>query len=235
VVDASIPLPPVRNRRAPVRWRRTLAVTAAAIAAALTGLELVGRQDGPPLLRASFVGARAVPDVRLEASPAPVEASAAPAAPAAPVARVGPIDVPADSYAPEKIIELGTLEIPKLGVRQRLMHGVTLRNIDLGPSHWPGTAMPGKAGNVVIAGHRVTNSRPFRNIDQLGLGDEVVLTVQGEQATYRVSSSFVVTPDRTDIAKPTATPTLTLFACHPPGSARQRYVVRADLVTAPAV
>ena len=212
-----------------MRWRWTVAVTAVAGAAALAGLELVGRQDGPPLLRASFVGARAVPDVRLQASPAPVEA------PAAPVARVGPIDVPADSYAPEAIVELGTLEIPKLGVRQRLMHGVTLRNIDHGPSHWPGTAMPGQAGNVVIAGHRVTHSRPFRNIDQLGAGDEVVLTVQGEQATYRVSSSFVVTPDRTDIANPTASPTLTLFACHPPGSARQRYVVRADLVTAPAV
>ena len=231
MVDASIRLPPVRHRRAPARWRWTLAVTAVAVAAASAGLELVGWQDGPPLLRASFVGARAVPDVRLEASPAP----AAPAAAAAPVARVGPIDVPADSYAPEEIVELGTLEIPKLGVRARLMHGVTLRNIDYGPSHWPGTAMPGQAGNVVIAGHRVTHSRPFRNIDQLGTGDEVALTVQGEQATYRVSSSFVVTPDRTDIANPTATPTLTLFACHPPGSARQRYVVRADLVNPPAV
>ncbi len=235
MVDASILLPPVRHRRAPARWRWTLAVTVVAVAAASAGLELVGRQDEPPLLRASFVGARAVPDVRLKASPAPVEAPAAPAAPAAPVARVGAIDVPTDSYAPEEIVELGTLEIPKLGVRARLMHGVTLRNIDYGPSHWPGTAMPGQRGNVVIAGHRVTHSRPFRNIDQLGTGDEVVLTVQGEQATYRVSSSFVVTPDRTDIANPTATPTLTLFACHPPGSARQRYVVRADLVTSPAV
>ncbi len=232
MVDASIRLPPARHRRAPGRRLWTFSVTAVAVAAAFAGLE-AGRQDGPPLLRAAFVGARAVPDVRLEASPAPV--AAAPAAPAAPAARVGPIDVPADSYAPEQIVELGTLEIPKLGVRQRLMHGVTLRNIDRGPSHWPGTAMPGRAGNVVVAGHRVTNSRPFRNIDQLGAGDEVVLTVKGEQSTYRVSSSFVVTPDRTDIANPTATPMLTIFACHPPGSARQRYVVRADLVTAPAV
>ena len=210
-----------------------MAVAALAGGAALAGLDLLGRPDEPPLLRASFVGARAVPDVRLEASPAPVEAPAAPAeAPAAPAppaaraARRGPVDVPADSYAPEEIVQLGTLEIPKLGVRQRLMHGITLRNINLGPSHWPGTAMPGEAGNVVIAGHRVTNTRPFRNIDRL---------VQGEQSTYRVSSSFVVTPNRTDIANPTATPTLTMFACHPPGSARQRYVVTADLVSAPAV
>jgi len=180
-----------------------------------------------------------VPDVRLKASPAPVEAPPAPVeapvARVAPAVRTGPIDVPSDSYAPEEIVQLGTIEIPKLGLRQRLMHGITMRNINLGPSHWPGTAMPGEAGNVVIAGHRVTNTRPFRNIDQLVSGDEVVLTVQGEQSTYRVSSSFVVTPDRTDITNPTATPTLTFFACHPPGSARQRYVVTADLVSAPAV
>ncbi len=215
-----------------------MVIAALAVAAVLAGPDLVGRRDEPPLLRASFVGSRAVPDVRLAASAAPVEAPAAlvaVVAPAAPAARVGPIDVPTDSYAPEEIVELGTIEIPKLGVRQRLMQGVTLRNIDFGPSQWPGTAMPGQAGNVVIAGHRVTHSRPFRNIDQLVPGDEVVLTVQGEQSTYRVSSSFVVTPDRTDIANPTATPMLTMFACHPPGSARQRYVVRADLVGPPAV
>jgi len=210
-------------------------MAASAVGAVLAGPELVGRRYEPPLLRASFVGSRAVPEVRLEASPAPVEAPAAPVAPAAPAARVGPVDVPTDSYAPEEIVQLGTIEIPKLGVRQRLMHGVTLRNINFGPSHWPGTAMPGKAGNVVIAGHRVTHTRPFRNIDQLVQGDEVILTVQGEQSTYRVSSSFVVTPDRTDIANPTPTPTLTMFACHPPGSARFRYVVTADLVGPPAV
>jgi sortase A len=143
--------------------------------------------------------------------------------------------VPDDPYAPEAVVEIGTVEIAKIGVRQRLMHGVTLRNIDIGPSHWPGSALPGEQGNMVVAGHRVTHGRPFRNLDQLAGGDEIVVTAQGTRATYRVASSFVVTPDRTDIANPTASPTLTLFACHPPGSARQRYVVRADLVTAQSV
>lgn len=215
-----------------------MAAIALTAAAALAGLEPVGRREGPPLLRASFVGARGVPEVLLQATPPPAEApqvQQAPPSDPAPAVRVGPIDVPADSYALEEIVEIGTLEIPKLGVRQRLMHGVTLRNIDLGPSVWPGTALPGQPGNSVVAGHRVSRTRPFRNIDQLVPGDEVVLTVADQRSTYRVASSFVVTPDRTDIANPTATPMLTMFACHPPGSARQRYVVTADLVTPAAV
>lgn len=199
------------------------AVGAAAATAGLAGLDLVGRPPAPVLLRASFVGP-STPEVRL----APVVAPP-------PVTRSGPIDVPADPYANEAIVEIGTIEIPKLNVSRRLMQGVTLRNIDIGPSHWPGSALPGEDGNMVVAGHRVTHGRPFRNLDQLVAGDQVVVTAKGMRATYRVAVTFIVTPDRTDIANPTATPILTMFACHPPGSARQRIVVRADLVTAEPV
>ena len=222
MADAGMLLSTPRGRSA--SWLWSVAVAALAATMGLAALDFLGRPAPPPLLRASFVGA-STPDVRLQAL-----------APAAqPVARTGPIDVPADSYANEAVVEIGTIEIAKLGVRQRLMHGVTLRNIDLGPSHWPGTALPGEAGNMVVAGHRVTHSRPFRNLDRLAAGDEVVVTAKGTRATYRVAFTFTVTPDRTDIANPTATPNLTLFACHPPGSAKQRIVVRADLVGTEAV
>jgi sortase A len=139
-----------------------------------------------------------------------------------------PVVPPDDPYAPEPVVELGTIEIPKVGLVHRLYHGITLRNIDLGPSHWPGSAYPGENGNTVIAGHRVTHSRPFRHIDKLEVGDEIVFTVNGVRSVYLVTESFVVTPKRVDIADPTPAPVATLFACHPPGSARERYVVRAS-------
>ena len=62
---------------------------------------------------------------------------------------------------------IGRLEIPALGLDVALHQGIEMRVIDRGPSHWPGTALPGQPGNVVIAGHRVTNTRPFRYIDTL--------------------------------------------------------------------
>jgi sortase A len=140
-----------------------------------------------------------------------------------------PVDAPTNSYAPEPIATIGAIEIPKLGVRSALGEGISLRNIDRGPSHWPGTAMPGQPGNVVVAGHRVTHTKPFRNIDQLVAGDEVFFEVGGARYRYVVTGSQVVTPKQTEIVAQTAEPTATLFACHPPGSARYRYVVHLKL------
>ncbi len=141
-----------------------------------------------------------------------------------------PVVVPRDPYAREQIRELGTIEIPKIGLVHRTFQGITLNNIDRGPSHWPGTAMPGQVGNTVFAGHRVTHSRPFRNIDQLVPGDLVIFTVGDVRSTYRVTGSQVVTPAAIWIADQTANATGTIYACHPPGSAAYRYVVRMELV-----
>jgi sortase A len=140
-----------------------------------------------------------------------------------------PVKPPADPYVAEPIQEIGTIEIPKIGLKHKVMHGVSLRNIDQGPSHWPGTALPGENGNAVFAGHRVTHTHPFRNIDQLVEGDEVFFTIGGVRSRYLVTGHEVVSPSRLDIVNPTTTPTATLFACHPPGSAKQRYVVHLAL------
>ena len=140
-----------------------------------------------------------------------------------------PVDVPPDSYAPEPLRTIGRIEVPKLGLDVELHQGITLRNIDRGPSHWPGTALPGQNGNVVVMGHRVTRTRPFRHIDRLVPGDEVFFTVGGARTRYVVTGHSVVTPKQTEIVNQTAEPTGTLFACHPPGSARYRYVVHLKL------
>jgi sortase A len=140
--------------------------------------------------------------------------------------------IPLDSYAPEPVMEIGSMEIPAIGLVSAIYQGVTLHNIDLGPSHWPGTADPGQPGNTVFAGHRITNSHPFRDLDQLVEGDEVVFTVGDVRSVYRVTGSMVVTPADTWIADPTPEPTGTLYACHPPGSLAYRYVVKLALTAA---
>ena len=170
--------------------------------------------------------------------PAPTAPSGGPAAflqrPASPapapyVPLPIPIAIPLDSYASEPVVEYGRIEIPRIGLNHALYQGVTLHNIDLGPSHWTGTARPGESGNAVVAGHRVTHSRPFLRVDELVPGDEVIFRVDGVRSTYRVTNSLVVAPDDTWIADQTRTPTATLYACHPPGSEAQRYVVQMVL------
>lgn len=145
-----------------------------------------------------------------------------------------PVAIPLDGYTDEPVVLLGSIEIPRIGLDHTLYQGVTLHNIDEGPSHWTGTALPGQRGNAVIAGHRVTHSRPFRHIDQLKPGDEVIFRVDGVRSVYSVTGSMVVTPDDTWIGNQSRDSIATLYACHPPGSAAERYVVRMALVSTAA-
>ena len=110
-----------------------------------------------------------------------------------------------------------------------MLEGIRLTTLDRGPGHWPGTAMPGRAGNVVVAGHRTSHTKPFRRLDALAPGDEVIFTMPDGRFVYRVVGTEIVTPDRIDITNQTSAKTATLFACHPPGSTKQRIVVHLVL------
>lgn len=145
-----------------------------------------------------------------------------------------PAPPPSDPRAPTPIVEVGSIAIPAIGLDATMREGVTLTIIDLGPSHWPGSAMPGERGNVVVAGHRTIRSRPFIDLDRLAAGDEIVFRTSAGTFTYRVTRTFVVEPRDLWIIDPTPESTVTLFACHPKGSARQRIVVKGELVQASA-
>jgi sortase A len=142
-----------------------------------------------------------------------------------------PIAPPLDAHASEPVIEMGTISIPKIGVATTLYEGIRLTTLDYGPGHWPGSALPGRPGNLVVAGHRSSKHQVFREVDQLASGDEIVFEDAAGRHVYRVDRVEIVDPTAMWIVDPTETPTATLFACHPPGSTRQRIVVFADLVT----
>jgi len=89
--------------------------------------------------------------------------------------------------------------------------------------------MPGQPGNVVVAGHRVSHSKPFRHIDDLVEGDVVRFTINGAVFNYVVTGHEIVDPTAIRIVAQTAAATATLFACHPPGSVAERYVVHLAL------
>jgi len=160
--------------------------------------------------------------------PTPVDyVNANPAATAQPAPGPGPINT--NFGAPNAI---GRVDIPKVGVSQPMFDGVDLDVLANGPGHWPGTPMPGDVGNVVVAGHRVTHTHPFLDIDQLNPGDQVIFTTSAGRFVYAVTQTFIVTPDATWIANPTSDPTITLFACHPKHEKTHRIVVTGHLIAA---
>ena len=128
------------------------------------------------------------------------------------------------------MIKLGAISIPAIDVEMGLHEGIRLTTLDLGPGHWPGTAMPGAQGNVVVAGHRVSKHQVFLRINELVVGDEIIYETDAGRFVYAVTDMQVVEPSDLWIIDQTPAYTTTLFACHPPGSTAQRYAVFATLV-----
>ena len=126
----------------------------------------------------------------------------------------------------------GMIVIPRIGLVHPIFEGIDETAIHWGPGHWPGSALPGQRGNTVFAGHRVTHTRPFLDIDLLAPGDQIIFHLATGTYTYEVTDHIIVSPQDTWIANQTADATVTIFGCHPKHSARQRYVVRGKLVSA---
>lgn len=151
-----------------------------------------------------------------------------------------------DRYANGQIATgdpLTRIMIPRLGVDAIVVEGTSQAALRAGAGHYPNTPLPGEAGNIAIAGHRVTYGRPFNRIDELNVGDEIKLETPLAMHTYRVvahpgdvpggcsnGACWVTDPHDWGVVLPTDSPMLTLTTCHPKGSARQRLILRAELV-----
>ena len=126
------------------------------------------------------------------------------------------------------------VNIPSIGISVPLVYGIHDDALARGLGLWPGTALPGRPGNAVIAGHRTSHGAPMRDIDKLVVGDRIYVATSGKKSSvleYRITKLQIVKPNAMWITKPTRAATLTLFACHPPHSIAYRYVIFARLVS----
>lgn len=212
------------------RWIR-LQLARLLIGAGLGCLALYGAAK----LDARIAQARAERFLTLNPNPAPALAAT----------RLGPIDPPpaggAPALAPARVFEeseippgtpIARLRIPRLALAVTVFAGTDALALNRGLGHVYGTAAPGSAGNVALAGHRDSY---FRGLGQLVPGDLVALDTANGSYDYRVERSEVVTPDRTEVLAPSASPRLTLVTCYPfdwVGPAPQRYVVFTSPATA---
>jgi len=154
-----------------------------------------------------------------------------PARPAAPAPGARAPAVVPQVAAPPTGSPVGVIRIPAIGLDQVVVEGVNEAELSLGPGHYPGTPLPGEAGNVGIAGHRTTWGHPFYSLDQLAPGDPIVITTIQGTFTYATVGSRVVSPSDVAVLDPTPDPELTLTTCNPRYSAAQRLVVTARLVS----
>lgn len=92
--------------------------------------------------------------------------------------------------------------------------------------------MPGEMGNLSLAGHRTTWGKPFNRIDELRLGDAIVVETREGWFTYRFRNLQYVKPSAGDVLldvpqmpeTPAGDRLITLTACSPLYSLAERIV-----------
>jgi sortase A len=125
---------------------------------------------------------------------------------------------------------IGKITLPAIDKSYLVVEGTDTDDLRKGPGHYDDTPMPGKPGTVGIAGHRTTHGAPFRKIDQLKPGDEVIVDTTDGRFIYRVEKTRIVEPTDLSVKDNVGHGQLILSACHPLYSAAQRIVVFARFV-----
>jgi sortase A len=125
---------------------------------------------------------------------------------------------------------IGKILIPGIDLDAVVVQGTDTASLQKGPGHYPDTALPGQGKTIGVAGHRTTYLAPFRHIDQIEPGDEVVIEAPYGDFTYGVTKTEIVDPEDVDIVDNAGFERLVLTACHPLYSAAERYAIFTRLV-----
>jgi sortase A len=128
---------------------------------------------------------------------------------------------------------IGVIQIDRIDIRIPIVEGVKDENLILAIGHYPGTGMPGAAGNVVLAGHRSYSFGQFFNrLDEMQIADPVLITYRGTVYRYIVYDIFEILPDESWVLTAPDNKNdkiLTLITCTPVYGATHRLIVRCRL------
>jgi sortase A len=134
--------------------------------------------------------------------------------------------VPIPTPGPEQAYRI---QIPAIGVDAPIVQGDGWEQLKKGVGQQIGSVNPGKNGNMVLSAHNDIFGEIFRHLDQLNVGDEVVLHTNQRAYTYIITGWEVVEPTYVEAMKQTTDPLVTLISCYPYLIDDQRIVVQARL------
>ena len=156
----------------------------------------------------------------------PADPTVAPTGSGSPTVSTPPGIIPAGAFA--------LLRIPRLGadwqepVLEPQGKTISLDDLAQGVVHYRQTSLPGQLGNFAVAGHRQTHGQPFRHLEQVRPGDQVIVETRTATYTYVIDNdpnSAAATVLPTDVwvldpvpGKPGAKPVqavITLTTCTP--------------------
>jgi sortase A len=161
-----------------------------------------------------------------------------------------PYHGPPDDYSPDRGDPVFKIEIPALELNDNkgyiVVEGVDETDLQRGPGHYPEcrpgfdrpfctefpASWPGEKGRVVVSGHRTTYAAPFRHIDRLERGDQILIDTKWGDFTYEVTEQESVLPTSPNVViQENDDAELVLTTCDPPFSASRRLITYARMVT----
>ncbi|MCL2528692.1 MAG: class C sortase [Defluviitaleaceae bacterium] len=129
---------------------------------------------------------------------------------------------------------VGVLKIPVMDLSLPIYLGTSPENLNSGAAHLTHSSFPvgGTNTNAVIAGHRnMTHGRVFRDIDQLKIGDEIIIANFLQTIEYVVVETKIVEYYETDaLAIQSGRDLITLVTTHNHWRGNRRYVVVAERI-----
>jgi sortase A len=142
------------------------------------------------------------------------------------------IKVTDEKYSSHKRGTIGIITIPKIEVNVALSEGTYAEVLKYAVGHFTGTPMPGDKGNFCVAGHRsYTYNQYFNRLDELDIGDLIMVTTMAGEFKYEVYESKVVKPEEISVLDNSEDSEITLVTCTPIRVATHRLIVKGKMVT----
>jgi sortase A len=117
------------------------------------------------------------------------------------------------------------ITIPAINVDHPVVQGDDWEQLKKGVGQHIGSSDPGTPGNLVLTAHNDIYGEIFRHLDQLKVGDEIIVQTLSRRFVYVVQSQRMVEPSDISVLATTRKPTITLISCYPYLVDTQRIVI----------
>lgn len=126
---------------------------------------------------------------------------------------------------------IATIKIPSIKVNLPVLEGATQKNMKYAAAHLKETTPLGEVGNAAIAAHRMrTKGRLFNRLNEVKVGDKIIIEKKGETFTYTVYKISIVEPTDVSVLNfNKKDKRLTLITCDPVVDPTHRLIVHAEM------
>lgn len=126
---------------------------------------------------------------------------------------------------------LGLISIASIDLKLPILEGATKKNMRHAAAHMSETTPLGQIGNAAVAAHRAhKEGRLFNRLDEVKIGEEIIVQNDKQSYVYKVYNIVIVEPtDLSVLDKNDRDSVLTLITCDPMINPTHRLIVQAKL------